>query len=291
MQVIVTIAGSDSGGGAGIQADLKSISACGAYGASVLTAVTAQNTCGVRAAEEVSTELIEAQIDAVFSDLDVAAVKSGMLSSNTVIGAVARGLRRYTPRHYVLDPVMISKSGFALLQPEALRSLRDELFPLATLLTPNRHEARALTGIDVRRPADAEAAGRSLLASGCRAVLVKGGHLDEGGATDVLVTADGTHAFEAPHLETPHTHGTGCTYSAAIATFLGRGRPLLEAIRLAKAYVSEAIRAGLALGRGQGPTDHFFYLRGRDTDAWLERFGIRGDRLPAAGRDATDRER
>jgi hydroxymethylpyrimidine/phosphomethylpyrimidine kinase len=170
---------------------------------------------------------------------------------------------------------MISKSGFALLQPEALRSLRERLFPLATLLTPNRHEAQALTGIDVRRPADAEEAGRRLLDQGCRAVLVKGGHLEEGGATDVLVTAAGTRAFEAPHQPTPHTHGTGCTYAAAIATLLGRGWTLVEAIGTAKAYVGEAIRHGLPLGAGHGPTDHFFYLRGGDTGRWIERLRLR----------------
>jgi hydroxymethylpyrimidine/phosphomethylpyrimidine kinase len=198
-----------------------------------------------------------------------------MLSSARVIETVARGLRSHPPEHYVLDPVMISKSGFALLDPRALETLRRELFPIATLLTPNRHEARALTGVDVRRPADAERAGKLLCEAGCKAVLVKGGHLDEGGATDVLVTADSVQAFEAPHLPTTHTHGTGCTYSAAIATFLGRGWPLAEAIRIAKLYVTEAIRDGLDLGGGQGPTDHFFYLRRADAAAWLERLRLR----------------
>lgn len=279
----MTIAGSDSSGGAGIQADLKAISACGGYGACVVTAITAQNTCGVTGAVEMSPTLIEAQMDAVFGDMEVAAVKSGMLSSSALVEAVARGLRKQAPRHYVLDPVMISKTGYALLKEEALDSLRRRLFPLATVITPNRHEARALTGVDVRRPEDAEKAGRALLGAGCRAVLVKGGHLDEGGATDVLVTPEGVETFEAPTIDSPHTHGTGCTYSAALATYLGRGLPLVEAVRVAKLYVTEAIRDGIAVGRGHGPTDHFFYLRRPDAARWMQRL-----RLGGSGRSATE---
>lgn len=274
MRVVLTIAGSDSSGGAGIQADLKAIAACGGYGASVLTAITAQNTTGVIAAENVSPELIEAQIEAVCTDLRVAAVKSGMLSDADTIAAVARGLRRFPPAHFVVDPVMISKSGFALLEPAALDRLRADLLPLATLVTPNRHEVRALTGIDVRRPLDAIAAGRVLLEAGCRAVLVKGGHLEEGGATDVLVTLGGVHEYPAPHLDVRTTHGTGCTYAAAIATFLARGFALADAVFAAKEYVTEAIRNGLTLGAGHGPTDHFFYLRDQDPRPWLERLAF-----------------
>jgi hydroxymethylpyrimidine kinase/phosphomethylpyrimidine kinase/thiamine-phosphate diphosphorylase len=286
VRVVLTIAGSDSSAGAGIQADLKAIAACGGYGASAVTAITAQNTRGVAAAEDVSPALIEAQIEAVCTDLPVAAVKTGMLSNARTIESVARMLRRFRPAHFVLDPVMISKSGFALLDPAALEALRAKLFPLATLVTPNRHEARALTGIDVRRPADAEAAGQALLAAGCGAVLVKGGHLDEGGATDVLVTPRGVRAFPAPHLDVRTTHGTGCTYAAAIATFLARDFALPDAVAAAKDYVTEAIRAGLALGGGHGPTDHFFYLRDGNARPWLQRFAIGGERSarPAVGR-------
>jgi hydroxymethylpyrimidine/phosphomethylpyrimidine kinase len=259
--IVLTIAGSDSSAGAGIQADLKAISANGGYGASVITAVTAQNTRGVTAAAELDLDLIRAQADAVFGDLQVGAVKSGMLASAAVIETVAKVLRDHRPPHYVLDPVMVSKTGFALLRPEAVGALRESLLPLATLLTPNVHEARALTGLPVRTPAEAEAAGRRLLAAGAGAVLVKGGHLEERPATDVLVTATGVRVFPGEYLDARHTHGTGCTYSAAIATQLAHGWPLEEAIARAKAYVTEAIRAGLPVGHGTGPTDHFFFLR------------------------------
>jgi hydroxymethylpyrimidine/phosphomethylpyrimidine kinase len=259
--VVLTIAGSDSSAGAGIQADLKAISANGGYGASVITAITAQNTRGVTAAVELDLDLIRAQADAVFDDLRVAAVKTGMLASAAVIETVAKLLRDHRPPHYVLDPVMVSKTGFPLLRPEAVGALRETLLPLATLLTPNVHEARALTGLAVRTPAEAEAAGRQLLAAGAGAVLVKGGHLEERPATDVLVTPEGVRVFPGEHVDARHTHGTGCTYSAAIATQLAHGRSLVEAITRAKAYVTEAIRAGLAIGQGIGPTDHFFYLR------------------------------
>jgi hydroxymethylpyrimidine/phosphomethylpyrimidine kinase len=259
--VVLTIAGSDSSAGAGIQADLKAISANGGYGASVLTAITAQNTRGVTAAAEVDLGLIRAQADAVFTDLRVAAAKTGMLASVAVIETVAGVLRDYRPPYYVLDPVMVSKTGFPLLAPDAVGALRELLLPLATLVTPNVHEAEALTGIRVRTPAEAEAAGRRIVAAGATAVLVKGGHLEERRATDVLVTSEGVRVFPGEPLDARHTHGTGCTYSAAIATQLALGRPLEEAIGRAKAYVTEAIRGGLPIGQGIGPTDHFFYLR------------------------------
>ena len=259
--IVLSIAGSDSSAGAGIQADLKAISANGGYGASVITAITAQNTQGVTAAVELDLDLIRAQADAVFGDLRVAAVKTGMLASAGVIETVAKALRDYRPPHYVLDPVMVSKTGFPLLRPEAVGALRDTLLPLATLLTPNVHEARALTGLPVRTLAEAETAGRQLLAAGAGAVLVKGGHLEERPATDVLVTPKSVRVYPGEHLDARHTHGTGCTYSAAIATQLAHGWPLEEAIARAKAYVTEAIRGGLPVGQGIGPTDHFFYLR------------------------------
>ena len=199
--IVLTIAGSDSSAGAGIQADLKAISANGGYGASVITAITAQNTRGVTAAVELDLDLIRAQADAVFGDLRFRAVKTGMLASAAVIETVAKLLRDQRPPHYVLDPVMVSKTGFPLLRPEAIGALRDTLLPLATLVTPNVHEAHALTGLPVRTPDEAEAAGRQLLAAGARAVLVKGGHLEERPATDVLVTRAGVRVFPGEHLE------------------------------------------------------------------------------------------
>ena len=270
--IVLTIAGSDSSAGAGIQADLKAIAANGGYGACVITAVTAQSTRGVTAASELDLDLIRAQADAVFSDLKVAAVKTGMLASDAVIETVAKVLRDWRPPHYVLDPVMVSKTGFALLRPEAVAALGEALLPLATLVTPNVHEAQALTGIRIRTLAEAEEAGRRLVAAGAPAVLVKGGHLEERPATDVLVTPTGVRIFSGEHVDARHTHGTGCTYSAAIATQLAHGRSLEDAIVRAKAYVTEAIRAGLPVGQGIGPTDHFFYLRRPgECERWLER--------------------
>lgn len=270
--IVLTIAGSDSSAGAGIQADLKAISANGGYGASVITAITAQNTRGVTAATEVDLDLILAQADAVFGDLRVAAVKTGMLASAAVIETVGKVLRDHRPPLYVLDPVMLSKTGFPLLRPDAVAALGETLLPLATLVTPNVHEAQALTGLPVRTLAEAEAAGRRLVAAGARAVLVKGGHLEERPATDVLVTSEGVRIFSGEHVEARHTHGTGCTYSAAIATQLAHGRSLEDAIVRAKAYVTEAIRAGLPVGHGIGPTDHFFYLRRpSESERWLAR--------------------
>jgi hydroxymethylpyrimidine/phosphomethylpyrimidine kinase len=270
--VVLTIAGSDSSAGAGIQADLKAISANGGYGASVITAITAQNTRGVTAAAEVDLGLIRAQADAIFTDLQVAAVKTGMLASVAVIETVAKVLRDYRPPYYVLDPVMVSKTGFPLLAPEAVGALRELLLPLATLVTPNVHEAQALAGAPVRTPAEAEAAGQRLVADGAAAVLVKGGHLAERQATDVLVTPAGVRVFPGEPVDSRHTHGTGCTYSAAIATQLALGRSLEDAITRAKTYITEAIRGGLPVGQGIGPTDHFFYLRrpGECAD-WLRR--------------------
>lgn len=277
--IVLTIAGSDSSAGAGIQADLKAISANGGYGASVITAITAQNTRGVTAAAEVDLDLIRAQADAIFGDLRVAAVKTGMLASAGVIETVAKALRDHQPPHYVLDPVMISKTGFPLLRPEAISALSELLLPLATLVTPNVHEAQALTGLEVRTPAQAEAAGRKLVAAGARAVLVKGGHLEEQRATDILVTRAGVRVFPGEHLDAVHTHGTGCTYSAAIATHLAHGRSLEDAIARAKAYVTEAIRGGLPVGQGIGPTDHFFYLRRPgDCERWVGGPAVPGSR-------------
>ncbi len=287
-RVILTIAGSDSSAGAGIQADLKTISACGGYGATVITAVTAQNTCGVREVLEMPPDLVSAQIAAIFDDLDVAAIKTGMLASADVVRTVARELRSHRAGPVVVDPVMIAKGGHALLRDDAVECLRKEMLPLATLTTPNRLEAERLAGMPVQRLEDAEAAGRAILRSGCAAVLVKGGHLETQLAVDVLVTADGVEVFEASRIRTAHTHGTGCTLSAAIATYLGRGAGLSAAIRAAKLYVTEAIRDGLALGAGHGPTDHFFYLRRPNPVAWMDKLAAAGE-LPSASGPASGR--
>ena len=255
---ILTVAGSDSSGGAGIQADLKAIAACGGYGASVVTAITAQNTRGVRAAEPVSADLVRAQLDAVFDDLDVRAVKTGMLATTELVNTVAESLGARRPKAIVCDPVMVAKSGDALLRPDAVEAVRRRLLPLVSLLTPNTLEAQVLTGLPVRTLAEAVEAGRALLALGPKAVLVKGGHLEGPRAVDVLVTAEGIRFFEAERLDARHTHGTGCTYAAAIATHLAWGLGLEEAVARAKRFLTEAIRHGLAVGKGIGPTDPFW---------------------------------
>jgi hydroxymethylpyrimidine/phosphomethylpyrimidine kinase len=270
VHVVVTIAGSDSSAGAGIQADLKSIAACGAYGVSVLTAVTAQTPREVRQSFELPVTLVRAQLDAAFDAFPIGAVKSGMLASREIVDSVAQALRARPPAHFVLDPVMVSASGQPLLRRDAVESLQRDLVPLATLVTPNRHEARELTGIDVRGPEDAERAGRALLDLGCAAALVKGGHFESERATDVLVTGSDVEFFEAPALASHSTHGTGCTLSAAVATYLARGCDLIESIRLAKTYVTEAIREGPSWDGRAGPTDHFFYLRRGDAPRWLD---------------------
>ena len=269
MHVALTIAGSDSGGGAGIQADIKAMQAQGVFAASVVTAVTAQNTQAVTAAYDLPTDLIAAQIDAVWDDIRVDAVKTGMLSSTAIIEVVAEKATSLAMRPLVVDPVMISKSGYALLQEEAIDALRQALLPLATLITPNAHEAAHLTGRELRAVDDAKHAAEALLALGPKAVLVKGGHLDgEDDAVDVLLDDAGFHLLRVPRIDTPHTHGTGCTYASAIAANLAKGHALRPAVERAKRYVTDAIRHGLAIGHGHGPTHHFYFLRG------LERFPV-----------------
>ncbi len=274
MRTVLTIAGSDSGAGAGIQADLKTIAAHGAYGLSILTAVTAQNTQAVTAAAALSPELIEAQFAAIFADFAPDAAKTGMLADRERIEVVAAAMRRYAPPHYVLDPVMISKSGFPLLEPDAVEALRTQLLPLADVVTPNVHEAQLLADMEIRTVDEALQAGARILDLGPRAVIVKGGHLEEQPATDVLVTAECAQLFEGEFVESRSTHGTGCTFSAALASQLAHGRSLEDAIVIAKAYLTEAIRSAPGLGGGAGPTDHFFYLRRPDAAAWMARLGV-----------------
>jgi hydroxymethylpyrimidine/phosphomethylpyrimidine kinase len=258
--IAVTIAGSDSGGGAGIQADLKTFSALGVYGASVVTALTAQNTLGVTGIHDVPPEFIVAQIDAVFSDLKVNAVKIGMLSQAASIAAVAAGLERYRPAQVVLDPVMVASSGDKLLRPDAVESLRRLLIPKARLLTPNLPEAAALLDAPL---AEDEAAMRAqaecLIALGAGAVLIKGGHGSGPESVDLLVERHTMVRLPAERIHTKNTHGTGCTLSSAVAAGLAKGMPLVEAVRAAKSYVTAAIGAAdrLAIGAGHGPVHHF----------------------------------
>jgi len=262
--ICLTIAGSDSGGGAGIQADIKAMQANGAYAASVITAVTAQNTVAVTASFELPLDLIAAQIDAVAADMDVAAVKTGMLSSSEIIHLVAARLQKHSLRPLVVDPVMISKSGFHLLAEDAVDALITKLLPLAYLVTPNAHEAERLTGIEVDTLDAARDAARQIHSLGPENVLVKGGHVHSGNeAVDVLFDGHDFETFHAERLNARNTHGTGCTYSSAIAANLAKGKTLAESIAAAKRYVTEAIRHGLDIGAGHGPTDHFYFLDGR----------------------------
>ena len=258
MKQILTIAGSDSGGGAGIQADIKAISANGGFAMSAITSVTAQNTVAVTDAFDLPISLIEAQLDAVFTDFDVASVKTGMLSSSTIVEAVAKKLKEYTPPAIVVDPVMISKSKFPLLKEEAIDSLKTVLIPLATVITPNVYEAELLAQQDIRNIDDAKNAAKTIATFGCHAVLVKGGHLIGDDATDVLYCNDTWSFFQAERVETENTHGTGCTYSAAITTQLAHGKDLMDAVRTAKTYITGAIQNALDIGHGHGPTNHFF---------------------------------
>lgn len=259
--IALTIAGSDSGGGAGIQADLKTFSALGVYGASVITALTAQNTQGVTGIHDTPPDFITAQIDAVFGDLDVKAVKIGMVSRPAAIMAIVEGLKRWKPRHVVLDPVMVATSGDRLLAPEAIDLLRTRLIPGAEIITPNLPEAAALLGVAVAQSeAEIEAQGRLLLALGCPAVLIKGGHGEGPESVDYLVTAETGLRLAARRTRTKNTHGTGCSLSSAIAAGLAKGQSLETAVRNAKAYVSAAIAAAdrLQVGKGHGPIHHFY---------------------------------
>jgi hydroxymethylpyrimidine/phosphomethylpyrimidine kinase len=259
--IALTIAGSDSSGGAGIQADLKTFAACGVYGASVITAMTAQNTLGVAAIHPVPADFVTAQIDAVFDDLDVKAVKIGMVAQHAVIDAIVAGLERWSPTHVVLDPVMVATSGDRLLAPDAVAALRTKLIPRARIITPNLPEAAALLDAPVAADAaEIESQGRRLLALGARAVLIKGGHGQGAESIDYLITADGVVALAAPRIASSNTHGTGCSLSSAIAAGLAKGEDLQTAVRGAKTYVTAAIAAAdrLAVGRGHGPIHHFY---------------------------------
>ena len=270
MRVALTIAGSDSGGGAGIQADLKTFHQFGVFGTTVVTAVTAQNTLGVRAWEALPARLVAQQIDAVAEDLPPLAVKSGMLGSAELVETVAAGIARHRFPQYVLDPVMVATSGDVLFddtvgaRPDDVRArhavpllIARRLLPLAALVTPNLDEATILVGAEVRTPEQMERAGRALVRMGARAALVKGGHLAGTEVVDVLVTDGAVRRFARPRINTTSTHGTGCTLSAGIAAGLALGRPLEQAVSDALDFVYRAMAAAPALGRGHGPLNHF----------------------------------
>lgn len=252
MQTALTIAGSDSGGGAGIQADLRTFQAHGVFGTSAITAITAQNTMGVRAVETLPMAIITAQINAVADDFTIAATKIGMLATSDIIRAVAAAITKRGLSPVVLDPVMVAKGGDALLAPEAVAALRDELLPLATLITPNIPEAEVLTGRTIVTVTDMREAAAQLRERGVRAVVIKGGHLD-GPAVDVLADEHGIEEFIALRIQTPHTHGTGCTFSSAAAARLALGHDLRTAVLGAKTYVLRAIERAPGLGHGHGP--------------------------------------
>jgi hydroxymethylpyrimidine/phosphomethylpyrimidine kinase len=251
----LTIAGSDPSGGAGIQADLKTFTVFGVYGMSAVTALTAQNTVAVSGIVPVAGEFVRRQIDAVVTDIGVDAVKTGMLANLEVVSAVVSALREHRIDRLVVDPVMVAQSGASLLEPAAVNILREDLIPLAMLVTPNAPEAAALLGVNVATVMDLREAAQKLVRLGARAALVTGGHLAGTEAVDVL--ADGTHIHElrAPRIATPHTHGTGCMLSAAITAGLARGHSLFDAVTAAKRFIGKAVAAGLAIGKGNGPAN------------------------------------
>lgn len=259
MKIVLTIAGSDSCGGAGIQADLKTFSALGTYGMSVITAITAQNTMGVTGVREMDLEIIKGQIDCLYEDIRIDAVKIGMVSSEGIIRTIAEGLRRHQARNVVVDPVMVSKSGCHLLRPEAREGLTRLLFPLADVVTPNLLEAELLTGKKIETISGMERAARDIYRFGPGNVLVKGGHLT-GEAVDVLYDGREYHYLKGQRLDSRNTHGTGCTLSSAIAAGLARGLPVVAAVRQAKEYINGAIAHALELGHGVGPVNHFYEL-------------------------------
>ncbi len=259
MKHALTIAGSDSCGGAGIQADIKAMSALGVYAMSVITAVTAQNTMGVFGVEEISPEMVGAQIDAVFEDIRVDAVKIGMVSAMPTIGIIADKLQEYQYKNIVLDPVMISKSGCALLKPESMDALKARLIPLAALITPNIPEAEALTGMKITSLEQMKEASEKLLDLGPGAVLVKGGHYS-GDSHDVLNNGGTISVLTAKRIPTKNTHGTGCTLSSAIAARLALGDDVGQAVAMAKKYITGAIEHSFSPGKGVGPVNHFYKL-------------------------------
>lgn len=252
----MTIAGSDSGGGAGIQADLKTFSALGVFGTSTLTAITAQNTVGVTAVHEIPTDVISAQIDAVITDIGADAVKTGMLSSAAIVATVSAAVRRHGITNLVVDPVMVAKSGDRLLREEAISSICNDLIPLAKVVTPNIPEAEDLTGLSISTDADVRRAAEVIIGMGARSVVVKGGHRD-GPPTDILYDGERFLEFTTERIPTTNTHGTGCTFASAVAAGLAHGLEVPDAVQQAKDYVTAAIRSAYPIGHGHGPLHHF----------------------------------
>ena len=257
----MTIAGSDSGGGAGIQADLKTFAALGVYGTSVITAVTAQNTVAVNGIAEIPADMVSAQIDTVMSDIGTDAVKTGMLAHSGIIEAVAERIQALDMPNVVVDPVMVAKSGDRLLREEAVDAYRTRLIPRALVVTPNIPEAEALVGFTIETDDDVRHAARAIAAMGARNIVIKGGHR-EGPVTDVLYSEGRFHDFTSVRIESKNTHGTGCTFASAIAAHLARGCTVEDAVLYAKEYVSAAIEAAFPIGRGHGPLNHFHALWG-----------------------------
>ncbi len=255
---VLTIAGSDSGGGAGVQADLKTFAALGAYGMSAITAITAQNTLGVTAVQDVSLDVIEAQIDAVVEDIGVDAVKTGMLSSPEIVRLAARKAKEHSFDRLVVDPVMVAATGARLLRENAVDAVRQDLIPVATVVTPNTFEAEVLTGLKVNSEVEMKEAARAIHALGPRFVVVKGGHVqDSAQSTDLLFDGRDFTEFPARRIETTSTHGTGCTFASAIAAGLARGLGVADAVGEAKDYVTRAIATAFPVGQGKGPLNHF----------------------------------
>lgn len=259
MKNVLTIAGSDSCGGAGIQADLKTFGALGTYGMSVITAVTAQNTMGVKSVRELDAGIIREQIECLFDDIEIHGVKIGMVSSVEIIDAIAGCLETRKAVNIIVDPVMVSKSGCHLLKPESRETLVKRLFPLALIVTPNLYEAEVITGDKIGTVAQMEKAAVKIHSLGAANVVVKGGHLT-GDAVDVLFDGQSFRHIKGSRIETKNTHGTGCTFSSAITAFIARGLPMLQAVESAKAYINGAIEHSLELGHGVGPTNHYFDL-------------------------------
>lgn len=256
MKRVLTIAGSDSGGGAGIQADLKTFSVFGVYGMTVLTAVTAQNTMRVDGVEGISAKFVGLQFESVMSDIGVDGIKTGMLFNAEIVQVVAQKLHESSVPFLVIDPVMIAKGGDALVDDMGVESMKTNLIPQASLLTPNIPEAERLAGIEIASLKDMQAAAEKIHGLGCRAVLIKGGHL-EGDAVDLLFNGDKFFKYTSERIDTRNTHGTGCTYSAAILANLVQGKSLRDAVRISKRFITEAIRNALPLGKGHGPLNHF----------------------------------
>lgn len=267
---VLTIAGSDSGGGAGIQADLKTFQELGVFGTSAITAVTAQNTLGVHGIESMSAELVARQIEAVATDFTISACKTGMLFDAAIIETVAASLERFSFPHVVVDPVMIAKGGASLLQDEAVTALRTTLLPLATVVTPNIPEAEVLTGMSIHSMDERLLACEKLRQYGVDIVILKGGHTTDDRATDLIVTASEAFTVSTTRHATKDTHGTGCTFSAALTAELATGVSIRQAVLRAKAYIQQAITDGLELGHGHGPTNHWAHRQPRKEDVIVE---------------------